>query len=159
MYFTVGKETPKITYTTDPADGSEVAALKDVTIDYNIESIGPGSGMIEIRKDGEKVARVDAEIIYQNPDNWDEVSHKAKIPVNVEEKGVYTIVIPEGYFCYESGDPIPEVTLTYYVGVASGIQNIDAEIAKGAVYNLNGVKVNKATKGIYIVNGKKVAKK
>lgn len=159
LYFTVGKETPKITYTTDPADGSEVAALKDVTIDYNIESIGPGSGMIEIRKDGEKVARVDAEIIYQNPDNWDEVSHKAKIPVNVEEKGVYTIVIPEGYFCYESGDPIPAVTLTYYVGVASGIQNIDAEIAKGAVYNLNGVKVNKATKGIYIVNGKKVAKK
>lgn len=159
LYFTVGKEAPEIAYTTNPANGSEVAALKDVTIDYNIESIGPGSGMIEIRKDGEKVARVDAEIIYQNPDNWDEVSHKAKIPVNVEEKGVYTIVIPEGYFCYESGDPIPAVTLTYYVGVASGIQNIDAEIAKGAVYNLNGVKVNKATKDIYIVNGKKVAKK
>lgn len=159
LYFTVGKEATEITYTTDPADGSEVDALKDVTIDYNTSSIGTGNGMIEIYKDGEKVARVDAEIIYKNPDDWDEVSHKATIPVNATEKGVYTIEIPEGYFCDANGDPIPAVTLTYYVGVASGIQNIDAEIAKGAVYNLNGVKVNKATKGIFIVNGKKVAKK
>lgn len=159
LYFTVGKEATEITYTTDPADGSEVDALKDVTIDYNTSSIGTGNGMIEIYKDGEKVARVDAEIIYKNPDDWDEVSHKATIPVNATEKGVYTIEIPEGYFCDANGDPIPAVTLTYYVGVASGIQNIDAEIAKGAVYNLNGVKVSKATKGIFIVNGKKVAKK
>lgn len=159
LYFTVGKEATEITYTTDPADGSEVDALKDVTIDYNTSSIGTGNGMIEIYKDGEKVARVDAEIIYKNPDDWDEVSHKATIPVNATEKGVYTIEIPEGYFCDANGAPIPAVTLTYYVGVASGIQNIDAEIAKGAVYNLNGVKVSKATKGIFIVNGKKVAKK
>ena len=159
LYFTVGKEATEITYTTDPANGSEVDALKDVTIDYNTSSIGTGNGMIEIYKDGEKVARVDAEIIYKNPDDLDEVSHKATIPVNATEKGVYTIEIPEGYFCDANGDPIPAVTLTYYVGVASGIQNIDAEIAKGAVYNLNGVKVSKATKGIFIVNGKKVAKK
>ena len=159
LYFTVGKEATEIAYTTDPANGSEVDALKDVTIDYNTSSIGTGNGMIEIYKDGEKVARVDAEIIYKNPDDLDEVSHKATIPVNATEKGVYTIEIPEGYFCDANGDPIPAVTLTYYVGVASGIQNIDAEIAKGAVYNLNGVKVSKATKGIFIVNGKKVAKK
>ena len=159
LYFTVGKEATEIAYTTDPANGSEVDALKDVTIDYNTSSIGTGNGMIEIYKDGEKVARVDAEIIYKNPDDLDEVSHKATIPVNASEKGVYTIEIPEGYFCDANGDPIPAVTLTYYVGVASGIQNIDAEIAKGAVYNLNGVKVSKATKGIFIVNGKKVAKK
>lgn len=159
LYFTVGKEATEIAYTTDPANGSEVDALKDVTIDYNTSSIGTGNGMIEIYKDGEKVARVDAEIIYKNPDDWDEVSHKATIPVNATEKGVYTIEIPEGYFCDANGDPIPAVTLTYYVGVASGIQNINAAIANGTVYNLNGVKVNKATKGIFIVNGKKVAKK
>lgn len=159
LYFTVGKEATEIAYTTDPANGSEVDALKDVTIDYNTSSIGTGNGMIEIYKDGEKVARVDAEIIYKNPDDWDEVSHKATIPVNATEKGVYTIEIPEGYFCDANGDPIPAVTLTYYVGVASGIQNINATIANGTVYNLNGVKVTKATKGIFIVNGKKVAKK
>lgn len=159
LYFTVGKEATEIAYTTDPANGSEVDALKDVTIDYNTSSIGTGNGMIEIYKDGEKVARVDAEIIYKNPDDWDEVSHKATIPVNATEKGVYTIEIPEGYFCDANGDPIPAVTLTYYVGVASGIQNINAAIANGTVYNLNGVKVSKATKGIFIVNGKKVAKK
>ena len=87
--------------------------------------------------------------------NW----NVATVAVNATEKGVYTIVIPDGYFNDENGDPIEGVTLTYYVGVANGIQNINAAIANGTVYNLNGVKVNKATKGIFIVNGKKVAKK
>lgn len=159
LYFTVGKEATEIACTADPADGSKVDALGTVTIDYNTSSIGIGNGVIQINKDGKEFARVDAEIIYQNPDDWDEMSHKATIPVNATEKGVYTIVIPEGYFTDENGDPIEGVTLTYYVGVASGIQNINAAIANGTVYNLNGVKVNKATKGIFIVNGKKVAKK
>ena len=159
LYFTVGKEATEIACTADPADGSKVDELTTITIDYNTSSIGIGNGVIQINKDGKEFARVDAEIIYQNPDDWDEMSHKATIPVNATEKGVYTIEIPEGYFNDVNGDPIPAVTLTYYVGVASGIQNIEAAIANGTVYNLNGVKVNKATKGIFIVNGKKVAKK
>ena len=159
LYYTVGKEATEITYTADPADGSKVDALGTVTIDYNTTSIMPSSGQIVIYKDGKELKKVEAEVVYKDPNDFNEVSHKATVAVNATEKGVYTIEIPEGYFVDENGDNIPAVTLTYYVGVASGIQNIDAEIAKGAVYNLNGVKVNKATKGIFIVNGKKVAKK
>ncbi len=159
LYYTVGKEATEITYTADPADGSKVDALGTVTIDYNTTSIMPSSGKILVYKDGKEIKEVEAEVVYKDPNDWSEVSHKATFDVNVTEAGVYTIEIPEGYFVDENGDNIPAVTLTYYVGVASGIQNIDAEIAKGAVYNLNGVKVNKATKGIFIVNGKKVAKK
>ena len=117
------------------------------------------SGQIVIYKDGKELKKVEAEVVYKDPNDFNEVSHKATVAVNATEKGVYTIEIPEGYFNDENGDPIPAVTLTYYVGVASGIQNINAAIANGTVYNLNGVKVNKATKGIFIVNGKKVAKK
>lgn len=159
LYYTVGKEATEITYTADPADGSKVDALGTVTIDYNTTSIMQSSGKILVYKDGKELKEVEAEVVYKDPNDWSEVSHKATFDVNVTEAGVYTIKIPEGYFVDENGDNIPAVTLTYYVGVASGIQNIDAEIAKGAVYNLNGVKVSKATNGIFIVNGKKVAKK
>lgn len=159
LYYTVGKEATEITYTADPADGSKVDALGTVTIDYNTTSIMASSGQIVIYKDGKELKKVEAEVVYKDPNDFNEVSHKATVAVNATEKGVYTIEIPEGYFNDKNGDPIPAVTLTYYVGVASGIQNINAAIANGTVYNLNGVKVNKATKGIFIVNGKKVAKK
>lgn len=159
LYYTVGKEVTEITYTADPANGSKVDALGTVTIDYNTTSIMASSGQIVIYKDGKELKKVEAEVVYKDPNDFNEVSHKATVAVNATEKGVYTIEIPEGYFVDENGDNIPAVTLTYYVGVASGIQNINATIANGTVYNLNGVKVNKATKGIFIVNGKKVAKK
>lgn len=159
LYYTVGKEATEITYTADPADGSKVDALGTVTIDYNTTSIMASSGQIVIYKDGKELKKVEAEVVYKDPNDFNEVSHKATVAVNATEKGVYTIEIPEGYFVDENGDNIPAVTLTYYVGVASGIQNINVAIANGTVYNLNGVKVSKATKGIFIVNGKKVAKK
>lgn len=159
LYYTVGKEATEITYTADPANGSKVDALGTVTIDYNTTSIMASSGQIVIYKDGKELKKVEAEVVYKDPNDLNEVSHKATVAVNATEKGVYTIEIPEGYFVDENGDNIPAVTLTYYVGVASGIQNINAAIANGTVYNLNGVKVNMATKGIFIVNGKKVAKK
>lgn len=159
LYYTVGKEATEITYTADPANGSKVDALGTVTIDNNTISIMASSGQIVIYKDGKELKKVEAEVVYKDPNDFNEVSHKATVAVNATEKGVYTIEIPEGYFVDENGDNIPAVTLTYYVGVASGIQHINAAIANGTVYNLNGVKVNKATKGIFIVNGKKVAKK
>lgn len=159
LYYTVGKESTEITYTADPADGSKVDALTTVTIDYNTTSIMASSGKIEIYKDGKKLKEVEADVVYKDPKDFNEVSHKAALEVNETEAGVYTIKIPEGYFVDDNGDNIPAVTLTYYVGVANGIQNINAAVANGTVYNLNGVKVNKATKGIFIVNGKKVAKK
>lgn len=152
LYYTVGKEASEITYTADPADGSELDALKTITLTYKNNEIGIGDGKILINKDGQEFAKVDADLDFNN-------YNVATLAVNATEKGVYTIVIPDGYFNDENGDPIEGVTLTYYVGVASGIQNINAAIANGTVYNLNGVKVNKATKGIFIVNGKKVAKK
>lgn len=138
--------------TADPADGSELDALTTITLTYKNNEIGIGGGQILINKDGQEFAQVEAELDFNN---W----NVATVAVNATEKGVYTIVIPDGYFTDENGDAIEGVTLTYYVGVASGIQNINAAIANGTVYNLNGVKVNKATKGIFIVNGKKVAKK
>lgn len=43
--------------------------------------------------------------------------------------------------------------------VSTGIENIKIDPAAQKIYNLQGIKVNKVTKGVYIVNGKKVVKK
>jgi hypothetical protein len=42
------------------------------------------------------------------------------------------------------------------VGDETGITMLKAAIENGTVYNMNGQKVNKAQKGLYIINGKKV---
>ena len=41
-------------------------------------------------------------------------------------------------------------------GETTGISNVDADAETGELYNLSGVKVKKAQKGVYIQNGKKV---
>ena len=72
-------------------NGSTVTELGDVTIDfvdYETDGVGPGSGMITIKKNGEQIARVDA---LADDVNWG----KYTIPVNQTEKGIYTIEIPE----------------------------------------------------------------
>ena len=40
--------------------------------------------------------------------------------------------------------------------ISTGINNIEQTIGDAAIYNLNGVRVNKVQKGVYVVNGKKV---
>ena len=46
----------------------------------------------------------------------------------------------------------------FIIDLATAIKSISAEETKsGVIYNLNGQRVSKATKGIYVVDGKKVA--
>ena len=42
------------------------------------------------------------------------------------------------------------------VSIATGINNVKNDINNGEIYNLQGVRVNKAQKGVYISNGRKV---
>ena len=43
-----------------------------------------------------------------------------------------------------------------FEGEATGIKTIDKVSESGALYNLNGARVAKPTKGLYIQDGKKV---
>lgn len=48
----------------------------------------------------------------------------------------------------------------FTIDLATAINSIDAEQTKsGVIYNISGQRVSKATKGIYVVDGKKVAVK
>jgi len=51
------------------------------------------------------------------------------------------------------------LTLDVKEAIATGISSIAAEAQKGNVYNLNGQKVMKTQKGLYIINGKKAVMK
>ena len=57
-------------------------------------------------------------------------------------------------FELDKGSSISKICI--YSTVDTGINTLKAEIENGSVYNLNGQKVEKAQKGLYIINGKKV---
>lgn len=55
---------------------------------------------------------------------------------------------------------LPDQTFSIYTGNTTvGISEIQQQAEQGPVYNLNGQRVQKAQKGLYIENGKKVVKK
>lgn len=146
----------------DPADGSTVASLGTITLTWpEGKEIGIGNGMISfVNEAGETVKRADAMQYYVDPNNWDEICHIVTIEANITEKGTYKMVCPAGYF-YISGTESEEMTFTYTVGDAAGINglNADAEGAK-TIFTVGGQKVQKASqKGLYIVNGKKTVVK
>jgi hypothetical protein len=80
-------------------------------------------------------------------------------PEGAEKAGFYkaeagTIKAGKAYLELES-----DVKAFFFAGDdATGIANVEKVVEDGAIYNLAGQRVNKAQKGIYIINGKKVLK-
>lgn len=100
------------------------------------------------------------------------ISNKAivKLSAPVTEAGQYTLTVPEGAIynlVYDdekedlgvSDGAIynPAYTVTFTVDPTVGIVNVEVSNAAGQrIYNLQGVKMQKAQRGVNIVNGKKV---
>ncbi len=62
----------------------------------------------------------------------------------------------KAYFVLETGGDAPQY-LFFEEGEVTGINAVNAAVQNGAaVYDLQGRRVNAATKGVYIINGKKV---
>jgi hypothetical protein len=84
----------------------------------------------------------------------------------------YKYVFAEDANCAIANDVLPQICMLtlwnegkvvkisgvykHKVSVPTGINTINTAIQNGNVYNMNGQKVNKAKKGLYIINGKKV---
>ena len=71
-----------------------------------------------------------------------------------ENGGIYTVKPGLAYLA------VPEVQAANvkgfsFDGTQTGINGVEATTVKGAIYNLNGQRVEKAQRGIYIQNGKK----
>ena len=100
------------------------------------------------------------------------ISDKAivKLSAPVTEAGQYTLTVPEGAIynlVYDDEKEDlgladgaiynPEFTVTFTVDPTVGIVNVEVSNAAGQrIYNLQGVKMQKAQRGVNIVNGKKV---
>ena len=100
------------------------------------------------------------------------ISDKAivKLSAPVTEAGQYTLTVPEGAIYNLGYNKMsedlgvsdgaiynPAYTVTFTVDPTVGIVNVEVSNAAGErIYNLQGVKMQKAQRGVNIVNGKKV---
>jgi hypothetical protein len=92
----------------------------------------------------------------------------------IDAAGKYVLAKPEGeevgFYLATSGKIAackaylelpgePEVKAIFFAGDdATDIANVEKALENGAIYNVAGQRVNKALKGIYIIDGKKVVK-
>lgn len=91
------------------------------------------------------------------------VNNALVFTVEALEDGSYSLIVPAEYVIGTDSDGIEyysaSINVVYVVDESTGVSVIGASLdGNDAIYNLNGVKVdaNKLSKGIYIVNGKKV---
>ena len=164
--YTIGNGGGAVTsdWKTDPADGSTVTSLKTIHVwNTTVSAMAGGDGKITVKRDGVELEKI-------SDANYGEDLNELIISTSVEytENGTYTFEAPEGFFVDDSGNALPAVTFTYYIGEAAGIDNINADAdGKVNVYSLDGktVKMNatndelKSLRGIYIINGKKVIRR
>ena len=164
--YTIGNGGGAVTsdWKTDPADGSTVTSLKTIHVwNTTVSAMAGGDGKITVKRDGVELEKItDANFGV----DWNELIISTS--VEYTENGTYTFEAPEGFFVDGSGNALPAVTFTYYIGEAAGIDNINADAdGKVNVYSLDGktVKMNatndelKSLRGIYIINGKKVIRR
>lgn len=140
---------------TDPKNGSTVASLQHIVLTFKgVNEVATGSGMISVKKDGEEIDRIDAEIDFDLGLNQMVIN----LANALTEQGIYTFDIPVGYFLNENGDELPAFTLTYGIGMETGINHVTTlNAAANKIYTLSGLRVNgKLVPGVYIINGKKV---
>ncbi len=79
--------------------------------------------------------------------------------VTVEESGVYHLAFVGKTVDADNSSIAHLFSFGIAEGTPTAIKSVTATAAKqDAVYNLNGQKVSKATKGLFIINGKKVVK-
>ena len=164
--YTIGNGGGAVTsdWKTDPADGSTVTSLKTIHVwNTTVSAMAGGSGKITVKRDGVELEKISDTSFGVD---WNELIISTS--VEYTEDGTYTFEVPEGFFLDGSGNALPAVTFTYYIGEAAGIDNINADAdGKVNVYSLDGktVKMNatndelKSLRGIYIINGKKVIRR
>lgn len=164
----------------DPAEG-EVAKLDVINVAFEdayqmaVGGFDPSKEVVVLNAAGDVVTKAAMEIVFGEEEyGWIPPTNVVKFTLEtpVTEPGVYTFVIPAGtvyneMFYPESEDfgvewgalYNPEVRLTYtVVANADGIENLTVN-GKAEIYSLDGRKVKNPTKGIYLINGKKVVVK
>ncbi len=156
-----------------PADGATVESISSITIEEaNQQALFFGacyeSDVIVYDSDDQPVAYGEDYCTYDEgntltTDTGDEYGYVIVFNSTITTAGTYTIVIPEEFVYYGDysvyNDKI-EIKVTIADeegGDGTGINGITLQAGSdNKFYNLNGQRVSTPTKGIYILNGKKV---
>ena len=163
----------------DPAEG-EVSKLDVINVAFAdayqmvVGGFDPSKEVVVLNEAGDVVTKAAMEIVYGEEEyGWVPPTNVVKFTLEtpVTEPGVYTFVIPAGTVYNEMYYPEsedfgvewgalynPEIRITYTVVVPDGINGVTVN-GKAEIYSLDGRKVTNPTKGIYLINGKKVVVK
>jgi len=124
-------------------DGTLAAGLSDAAI-----------SIIATKQDAEEgIAAADVEDTDVTASDDDNTAS-----LTLSDYGTYTITIPAGYFVTADGAFTSEKSLSVTLTETTSISEIEQaadSAARSATYDLQGRRVARASKGLYIVNGKK----
>ena len=148
-----------------PATTQSVKSLNEVTVFMSDRVGGVLDGAkINVYKDGDKTAAyrtATLEILNTNANEVTLILNK-----EITANGQYTFEIPANVIFdkyYTGEDAImtgaqgnPAIEFTYTVDTTVGISGVTTEGTDEAIYNIGGVRMQKAGNGLYIINGKKV---
>lgn len=158
-----------------PADGSTVDAIKTIRLSFTdpglvredrVANIKVVNAATNEEVEG-KVIGAEFPFTIDGEDNFSDIVITFN---NINEAGQYIITIPEGLvydsFADENEDDYgvsfgatynPEFTITLTIDpTLTNINSAKANTnAKSSIYTISGVKVNKASQGVFIINGKK----
>lgn len=165
--YTIGGGTVELPVTFKPDPSESLEALPE-SIDIwadGYEEIASGQGFATISfNNGEPERMGDISLDW---DYWN-LAHLSLAPyAGATEEGDYKICFPAGFFTFITPGEVesPAMEITYTVGANTGVTNVTVKADRYVVFDLNGVQVLdttdaealKALKGIYIVNGIKIA--
>ena len=137
---------------------AKASKIYQITLDLSQEN-GNATCLSINKEKPETASKKEGDKIYLaiNPD----AGYEAVISVKAGEDDVEVTAeagtYDEQQYTHFFTMPASAVTVTVTFKVASGINAVKADALENAViYNMQGVRVDKAQKGLYIVNGKKV---
>ncbi len=153
-------------FESDPVDGAILEELSSIficpesgfcTVNFNVANEAKvvfSSAETVIKEwDGEamQLCALEKEDFWNDPDIFE-----LTLDQTITANGVYTLYIPEGFFENEDGLNA-ETTITWTIeGNEVGISNITVNGNAATIFDLQGRRLNAASKGIFIINGKKV---
>ena len=160
-YYTIVSNEPLVVENVTPTDGSTVASLKYLVVDFSENVYDVYIWNFDVKDEGGNVVTTATPGFQDENGGWFSDFSWASLSLEQEitEAGTYTITIPAGAIGAEA-DPSKmnsEIVLTFTVDPATGINGVDAENGEAVIYDITGRKIEQITApGIYIVNGKKV---
>ncbi len=149
---------------------------EDVTIIFNAEtgvvSVGEVAVIYSIagnfndwnQKDTATEMTKNDDGTYSYVTTLDAGSYEFKVVVNHDWSESYGVDGGNATFTLDAHGPVtftfnPETkAVSAFAGGTDAIQGVETEKVNGVIYNVAGQRVSKATRGLYIINGKKVLK-